>query len=176
MIPADMRVVIVGLSPRVGSSLHACTTARQLLRGLGVDAALLSTVGLEIVPAGVDDHPIPAAVRSVLDAVANADAVVLGAPIHRSSLAGVSRNWIELMREGLAGKAVLPIVSAGSPRAQLAGESFRIDLWSNFSALPTRSVLVTPELGQEEMVVRLGDALFELLKTASAQLPVGASA
>jgi NAD(P)H-dependent FMN reductase len=159
-----LRVAVVGLSPRIGSSWQACRTVQQLFRALEVEVECVTTAGLPVVPAGLDDILVPASVERVLTAVRRADATVLGVPVHRSAVAGVARNWVELLREGLADKPVLPIVSAGSARAQLAAEAFRADLWSNFSARPTRSVLVTPELAQDELVVRLGDAVVTLLE------------
>jgi NAD(P)H-dependent FMN reductase len=160
-------VVVVGLSPRIGASHQACEAASVLLIERGADVSFRSTVGMPLVAAGLEDvngYTYPATVSDLVAELSLADGVVLGAAIHRAAVAGISRNWVEVLRTGLAGKPILPIVAAGSIRAQLAAEAFRTDLWQNFDARPLSPVVVTyQDTKVKERLVRSVDGLVAAL-------------
>jgi NAD(P)H-dependent FMN reductase len=173
------RVAILSLSPRVGRSFLACRQAVRILEDAAVSATFASTVDVPLVAAGLDDvpgHTLPAEVTALADLLGDANAVVVGAPVHRSAVAGISRNWIELLRAGLVTKPVLPLVAAGSVRAHLAATAFQSDLLLNFETRAMAPVVLTPELSDDEVEQRLVAALGDLVSTATAALPVGARA
>lgn len=61
------------------------------------------------------------AVQKALQAVARADHIVLATPIYNASFPGLLKSFLDLLpQNGLAGKVVLPIASAGSAAHLLA--------------------------------------------------------
>ena len=67
---------------------------------------------------GLTEDP---SVQRALQAVRDADAVVIATPIYKASFAGVLKAFLDLLpQDGLAGKVVLPIATGGSQSHLLA--------------------------------------------------------
>lgn len=80
----------------------------------GFDAAHLRVRDLPATDllAGSGDSP---AVRQALDAVDAADGLIVATPVYKASYTGLLKTFLDLLPQtGLAGKAVLPLVTGGS--------------------------------------------------------------
>ncbi|MEV6203219.1 NADPH-dependent FMN reductase [Streptomyces sp. NPDC051771] len=54
-------------------------------------------------------------IRRALDAVAEADGIVIATPVYKASYTGLLKAFLDLLpQDGLAGKTVLPLVTGGS--------------------------------------------------------------
>ncbi|SFU50426.1 NADPH-dependent FMN reductase [Pseudoduganella namucuonensis] len=61
------------------------------------------------------------AIRRAIEAVAEAEAIVIATPVYKASYSGVLKAFLDLLpREGLAGKIVLPIATGGTQSHMLA--------------------------------------------------------
>ncbi|WP_199442220.1 NADPH-dependent FMN reductase [Umezawaea beigongshangensis] len=61
------------------------------------------------------------AVAEVVEAVAAADGVVVASPVYKAAYSGLLKSLLDLLPQfALAGKAVLPVVTGGSPAHVLA--------------------------------------------------------
>lgn len=163
---AGKNVVLVSLSPRVGTCHAVCRVLARELTYVGVASTFLPTHELSIAPAGMDKvqgFSYPNGLIHLIESVAAADAVILGAPVHKNAVAGWSRNLVEIMRIGLADKPVLPIVAAGSVRAHLAGSDFRSDLHVNFEAVALPAIVVSPDVPADQIRMRMNAAVSDLL-------------
>ena len=152
-------VVCISTSPRQGLSHHALELVCDLALAHGAMSAC-STTTADLIMA-VDDEPGPGAVADAMSLVANADIIVIGAPVHRGAVSGMTRHWCEVFRADLAGRIVIPVVAAGSIRSHLAADAFRADLIINFHALAERPVVVTDDLPHDELSRRLDEALVQ---------------
>ena len=121
------------------------------------DTYFLYTSDLPFAAVGVDD--LASEWVQLDELIASASVVVLAAPVHRSRVAGYTYHVVEHLRSGLVGGKVIPIVAAGSERAHLAAVEFRNILWSNFGAEPTEPIVVTDDLGADELDQRFAAAL-----------------
>ncbi len=163
---AAKTIAIVPLSPRVGTCYSECSRLARELTVAGVVPVFVPTHELPVVPAGLDNVPgfsYPRGLIHLIHTVASADAVVLGAPVQKNAVAGWARNLIEIIREGLAEKLVLPIVAAGSVRAHLVGNDFRSDLHANFDAVALPAVVVSPDVSVDVIRTRIDASVADLL-------------
>lgn len=159
-------VALVPLSPRVGTCYSECSRIARELTAAGVLPAFVPTHELPIVPAGMDNVPgfsYPRELIHLIDTVASADAVILGAPVQKNAVSGWARNIVEIIRVGLAEKPVLPIIAAGSVRAHLAGNDFRSDLHGNFNAVALPAVVVSPDVSVDVIRTRINTSVADLL-------------
>lgn len=116
-----MTVLLLGASP----SSPSTTWRLQQLVGERLAALGHRTVALQ-----VRELPAHALLRAdvkdpaILDALArvrDADAVVVGTPIHKASFSGVLKAFLDVLpQDGLAGKLVLPLATGGSQSHLLA--------------------------------------------------------
>ncbi|CRK57961.1 FMN reductase [Alloactinosynnema sp. L-07] len=61
------------------------------------------------------------AITGVIDAIAGADAVVVASPVYKAAYSGLLKALLDLLPQfALAGKAVLPLVTGGTPAHVLA--------------------------------------------------------
>ncbi len=162
--PRAPLVLVFEASPRLDSrSTYWATHLVELLTARGVTVSRAAQRLLPLVPAGVDEADYPGEVRAVLRVAERADAIVLAAPVHRNAVSGVARNAIELLRDGIESKPVLPLIAAGSQRAHLAAEALRGDLFLNFGCVPLRPVVASDDVDLGEMASRVARAAEALL-------------
>ena len=58
---------------------------------------------------------------SAIDAVLDADVVLVGTPVYKAAYSGLLKTFLDLLpQDGLAGKVVLPLATGGSPAHLLA--------------------------------------------------------
>lgn len=163
--------MVLSSSPRPeSSSCAAATSVGELLRRRGYAVRHADQRLFPMVPAGLDDHNYPPTIQALIRDASHADVLVLAGPVHRSAVSGATRNLAELVRSGLKGKAVLPIVAAGSARAHLAGDAFRAELIVQFNATALPPVVVTPELNPDELHARLVKAVEGLVLASEVRL------
>lgn len=100
-----LKVLGVGGSMREGSSTtRAVRFGLEALRGLGVEVRLLDLRELDLPMYRPDRADDPAAVRTVAEAVAWADAFLLGSPDYHGSMSGAMKNFLDYHWEEFAGK------------------------------------------------------------------------
>ena len=88
--------------------VHGCEVVPVHVRALPTDALMH----------GDADHP---AIAQVADLLARADGVVIGTPIYKTAYSGILKSLLDVLpQHALAGKAVLPLASGGSPAHMLA--------------------------------------------------------
>ena len=126
------------------------------------------------------DHP---QIRQAIQAVADADVVLIATPIYKAAYSGVLKSFLDLLpQDGLRGKTVLPLATGGSLAHLLA-----IDyaLKPVLSALGARDILDPvyatdsqltshPTLGHEpspELIARIDESLRVLLERVSPREP-----
>jgi FMN reductase len=116
-----MTVLTITGSPAANSRSHRIAefvTAKFL--GWGVDASKLH---LRDLPAEAlvrldHDHPV---LRAALAGVASASAIVIATPVYKAAYSGLLKTFLDLLpRNGLSGKAILPIATVGVPAHSLA--------------------------------------------------------
>jgi NAD(P)H-dependent FMN reductase len=162
--PQAPRVLLASFSPRSTSrSREGAVVAAEMLRAAGAEISLLDQRHTPLVAAGLEDSSYPPTIQNAVDLANRVDALVIAAPVHRATVSGVTRNAIELLRGGIEGKPVLPVLAAGSPRAHLAAQSLRADLFLNFRAVPLPAILITPELDDSELRNRLNRGILSML-------------
>lgn len=163
MSPCGKKILILETSPREqsASSMAAASVARIFIASRA-EVVRASQREFPFVPAGLDDDDYPAEIGELIRAADDADAIVLAVPVHRYAVAGLARNVVELIRDAIEGKLVLPIVAAGSRRSTLVAQAFQADLLLNFNCRAMRAVLVSPDADAEEMDQRISQAAEQL--------------
>jgi FMN reductase len=110
-----MTILLISGSPAQPSS------SSRLLQHIGERLAVLGhryNLPSRALLLGLADDP---SVQRALQAVREADAVVIATPIYKASFAGVLKAFLDLLpQDGLAGKVVLPIATGGSQAHLLA--------------------------------------------------------
>jgi NAD(P)H-dependent FMN reductase len=163
----DSFILVVQSSPREESvSSTAAGFVATTLEAEGFVIRYVDQRLLPFVPAGLSDDAYPAEIRATLTIAERASAIVLAVPVHRSAVAGVSRNLVELLRDGIEGKLVLPLVAAGSLRSTLAAQAFQADLLLNFRCEVLRAVLLSPDVDEADLKSRLITAVREFVARA----------
>ena len=150
-------LVIVETSPREESvSRRTARRAAGMAEDFGLESVCIDLRRLAPVAAAAD-APAPEW-RQVAAVVAQADGLLIAAPVHRSQLSGATRNMVEELRASVADKPTVVLAAAGSRAATVAAEQFVADLFVNFSVDVRRQpVLVYP--GVTDLDKRLSDAL-----------------
>lgn len=114
-------IIALAGSPSVTSRTVALLT--YVAAVLGADGHDVRVVPVRALPAeallGAD--AADPAVAEVVEAVAAADALVVGSPVYKAAYSGVLKTFLDLLPvSALAGKAVLPVLTGGAPVHQLA--------------------------------------------------------
>lgn len=135
----------------------------------GADVTSVVARDLPLVFPDQDAATFPDAVRRVVDLAKAVDVIAIGMPVFRAEVAGFTRHWVELLRDGVKGTVVVPIVAAGSARSTLVGNTVRADLIVNFDARPTAAIVVSPELEDAELTIRIDDVLASAFASAVAR-------
>ncbi|MFI1282261.1 MULTISPECIES: NADPH-dependent FMN reductase [unclassified Streptomyces] len=109
------RLLAITGSPSAHS--RTAVVADHVLRRLshsGFDTALLAVRELPAADLLAARRGEPE-IRRALEAVAEADGVVIATPVYKASYTGLLKAFLDLLpQDGLAGKTVLPLVTGGS--------------------------------------------------------------
>lgn len=116
-----MNILLLGGSPQVPSS------SSRLLLHIGEQLALqghrYSKLHVRDLPAEAllhVNHADPV-IAAALQAVQDADAVIIATPVYKASFTGILKAFLDLLpQDGLAGKLVLPLATGGSQSHMLA--------------------------------------------------------
>ncbi len=114
-------VLSISASPQLVSSTHALLThVNRRVAGAGHDVRTLLVRELPaqaLLSADISDPAIAEAAA----AVANADAIIVATPVYQAAYSGLLKVFLDLLPQfAFRGKAVLPIVTGGSPAHVLA--------------------------------------------------------
>src|SRR5437763_1648774 len=113
-----MNVLLLGGSPSSPSTtwrLLQLVGERLAALGLGTVALQVRELPAQALLRGDATDPAIAAAAAL---VAGADAIVVGTPVYKAAYSGVLKLFLDLLpQDGLAGKLVLPLATAGSSRA-----------------------------------------------------------
>lgn len=132
---------VVAISGSPSAESRTARLVEQVLRRLAVDGHVVDHIVVRDLPAaelltGSAAHP---ALRLALEGVAGAEGVVVATPVYKASYSGLVKVFLDLLpQSGLAGKAVLPLVTGGSLAHMLAMD---YALRPVLSALGARHVL-----------------------------------
>lgn len=118
-------------------------TLRQLGAGVGItDLRTMPPVLCD----GRDLADYPAPYGSLAAALASADGVVIGMPVHSYSFSGPCKNLLDIVGAGLANRPVGVVSAAGSLRSHLAVRDLLNVLWFDHQALLyPRTVQIVPD-------------------------------
>lgn len=166
MSPLPPDVLLLKTSPRRESRSALCAErAADRLRSRGVRVVSFWQRELPLVPADTRADAYPGEIRRLLDVASTVRGVILACPVQKNAISGATRNAVELIRDGLVGKPVLPVVAAGSQRGHLAAEALRADLFVNFEAAPLRAVVTSPDIDELDVARRIDDAVDAFIPT-----------
>lgn len=116
-----MNILLLGGSPHLpSSSARLLQHVGDRLELAGYEASALHVRDLPAVALLHADHADPVIARA-LAAVADADAIVIATPVYKASYSGILKAFLDLLpQDGLAGKLVLPLATAGGQSHMLA--------------------------------------------------------
>ncbi|QIS18238.1 NADPH-dependent FMN reductase [Nocardia terpenica] len=114
-------VLVLSGSPSAVSRTAAL--AEHLAERLRMHSHTVRTIRIRDLPAGpllAADATDPA-LAAVVEAIGEADGLVVTSPVYKAAYSGVLKTLLDLLPQyALAGKAVLPVVTGGSPAHVLA--------------------------------------------------------
>jgi FMN reductase len=152
-----MTILLLSGSPAAHSS------SARLLQHVGDRLAVLghrvSKLHIRDLPARALLHADgeDAQIRRALDEVAQADAIIIGTPIYKAAYTGLLKTFLDLLpQDGLNGKLVLPIATAGSQSHVLALD---YALRPVLQALDARQVLTSIYATSQQLVWNEGSGL-----------------
>jgi FMN reductase len=127
-----------------------------------------------------DSHRLSPTVRSVIQAIVSADALVVGTPVYKGSYSGALKHLLDLIPpNALAGKPVVLAATAGSPLHGLVTEHQLRPLFGFFGTMTMPTTIFALEgdfqnyrIEKPELAARVRRAageLTELLATPSSQ-------
>lgn len=133
--PSRTRVLLDALHARLGQELPLQVQVIDLLD-------LQPHLG-----AALSKNDLPAATLQAIEAIGQADFLIVGAPVFRASLPGLLKHLFDLIDlDALQGKPVLLAATGGSPRHALILDHQLRPLFGFFSALTLPiGVYATPE-------------------------------
>lgn len=116
-----MKIVgILGSPSSPSRSSHLLDLAVERLGGFSVSyqAVAVRDLPAEALTRADFDHP---QIRAAVQAVAQAQLVIVATPIYKASYSGVLKSFLDLLpQDGLRDKTVLPLATGGSPAHLLA--------------------------------------------------------
>ncbi|AWN38783.1 FMN reductase [Methylobacterium radiodurans] len=138
------------------------------LRRIDLTVCDLVDAGAGLVVAGREELPLPA--RRLVEAIEEADALIVGTPVYQGSYAGLFKHVFDFVRpEALAGKPVALTATGGGLRHALVVEHSLRPLFGFFAAhiAPTSVYACTAEMDQ----YRVADAaVAERVRAAAGEL------
>lgn len=182
-----MSVLLIAGSPTTPSRSAALLDAAALRlqrRGVAVQRLAVRELPAQALLHADFDN---AALRQAIDAVAQAQAVIVATPVYKAAYSGALKIFLDVLPQtALKGKAVLPLATGGSPHHMLALD---YALRPVLNALGARHILpgvyasdsqvtLTPEGTyhlQTELFDRLAEAVDSLQKEGLAPAPVQAA-
>jgi len=148
-------------------------------RGVRVDRLAVRDLPASALLTAEWEHP---AIEQAMTLIAQARAVVVATPIYKAAYSGALKVFLDLLSQtALAGKAVLPLATGGSPHHMLAVDYALRPVLQSMSArhiLPgvyatDAQITLTPEGAYQvhaDLAQRLDDAV-ELLASDGLKLP-----
>lgn len=114
-----MRIFAISGSPAAASSTASLVDlSLRMLGGHASRHLRLSTLDPAHLVAGDAKHP---SIAEAIAGIEEADGVIIATPIYKASYSGLTKLFLDLLPQyGLAGKAVLPLATGGSPAHVLA--------------------------------------------------------
>jgi FMN reductase len=167
--------VVIGSATRPGRLYSAMTEAAERARseGLAVDVLDLGQLHLDFVDGRpADDHSDGS--QHAVEAVSNADAVLLASPVYRASFSGALKNLLDwLPIEALCGKPTGIVAMGASPHHYLGVERHLRDVLAWFGALtaPTSVYLTGADFEDGHLRDEPSRALDALLGTLAVLVP-----
>ena len=159
-------VVVVSGNPRVGSRTALLagavgTRAAELLRAAPPEVIDLADFGHTLL---VPDDP---AVTAALDAVRDADLLVIATPTYKGSYTGILKVFLDrLPADGLSGRPALTVATAGAPAQAEAADGYLRAVLAELGARPagpgltvTESQLADPAQAVDGYLDRVREAL-----------------
>ncbi|WGW11263.1 NADPH-dependent FMN reductase [Saxibacter everestensis] len=115
------KIVTLSGSPSNPSRTDALLAyVTRLLAGQGHDVQAISVRDLPATPLLAADVSDPE-IRHAIQALTDADGVVIGSPVYKATYSGLLKSFIDLLpMTALSGKAVLPLMTGGSTAHVLA--------------------------------------------------------
>ncbi len=163
---APKRVLVLSTSRDGGRSSTVLDQIAVEAEAIGADVKQLDARALPAVFADQEPATFPSAVAEAVDLARSADVIIIGGPVFRSAVSGFTRHVFEVLRDGLDGAVVVPILGAGSARSTLVGDNVRADLILNFGARSPAAIVVSPDLDGEDLTIRISGVLSTALALA----------
>lgn len=142
----------------ISGSLRQASTNRMLLteavRLFGPATSIVADLNLPLYDGDVENHGIPAAVQTLADQIALADAVIISTPEYNKALSGVLKNaldWVSRTKGAPWRDKPVAILSAAAGRA--GGERAQFSL--RLCMIPFRANVLA---GPEVMIAESGNA------------------
>jgi len=169
-----MSVLLIAGSPSAPSRSAALLEAvgeRLVRRGIRVERLAVRELPASALLTAQWEHP---AIERAIAQIARAQAVVVATPIYKAAYSGVLKVFLDLLSQtALAGKAVLPLATGGSPHHMLAVDYALRPVLQSMSArhiLPgvyatDAQITLTPEGAYQvhaDLARRLDDAVDQL--------------
>ena len=169
-----MSILLIAASPSVRSRSGALLAAAgERLQHLGLTAQTLKLRDLPATPLlhAELDHPV---IQRAIQAVAEADAIVLATPIYKAAYSGLLKVFLDLLpQDGLKGKTVWSLASGGSLAHLLALDYALHPVLSSLGARAHVDPVfaVDSQLAKEEGGgYRVGDELARRLSSGAAAI------
>jgi FMN reductase len=172
MTSRTIAVVTAGLTQPSSTRLlgdQLAAAVRDILAGQAVDTEVV-TVELREHAHDLTNHLLtgfpPAALRTVLETVSGADAVIAVTPTFSASYSGLFKMFFDVLDDkALAGKPVLIAATGGTERHSLVLEYAMRPLFSYLQAIvvPTGVYAATSDFGASELHERIDRAAGELV-------------
>ncbi|MFE1751044.1 CE1759 family FMN reductase [Streptomyces anandii] len=178
-----MKLVVVSAGLGVPSSTRlladrlAAATAERVPSGAEVRVIELRDLAVEIAHNLTSGFPGPA-LADALDAVAEADALVVVTPVFSASYSGLFKSFFDVLgardQDALAGKPVLIAATGGTARHSLVLDHALRPLFAYLRAVvvPTGVYAASEDWGAEGLPDRIERAAAELAALVPATLPV----
>ncbi|MFI1534552.1 CE1759 family FMN reductase [Streptomyces anandii] len=178
-----MKLVVVSAGLGVPSSTRlladrlAAATAERVPSGTEVRVIELRDLAVEIAHNLTSGFPGPA-LADALDAVAEADALVVVTPVFSASYSGLFKSFFDVLgardQDALAGKPVLIAATGGTARHSLVLDHALRPLFAYLRAVvvPTGVYAASEDWGAEGLPDRIERAAAELAALVPATLPV----
>ncbi|SFJ74169.1 NADPH-dependent FMN reductase [Cellulomonas sp. KH9] len=145
--PDPVRVAALVGNPRPGSRTLAAAAALARTLAVRLDPAATaagpaSVVDLATLAPTLHAQPRTPDLDAALQAVADADVLVVATPVHKASFTGLLKSFLDLYGpDGLAGAVAVPLVVSASAAHALVGEvHLRPVLVELGATVPTRSL------------------------------------
>jgi FMN reductase len=170
--PSRTSTLMSAVLAEIASSSDATT---RLIELVDIGAELFHSIVPERFES-FDSHRLSPTVRSVIQAIVSADALVVGTPVYKGSYSGALKHLFDLIPpNALAGKPVVLAATAGSPLHGLVTEHQLRPLFGFFGTMTMPTTIFALEgdfqnyrIEKPELVARVRRAAGELTELLAA--------